>query len=106
MRIADATFSFLTVNAFAFGADWAWGLPLIVLTVVIHVVGFGFVSQRAVHLASRLTEHRHSKAAFVMLMGATTLLATCLQAIEEASGLPRTRLWALCPTSDPRCSTR
>ena len=82
MSIADAAFSALIVDAFAFRDDWAWGLPLIVLTVVIHVAGFGFVSQRAVYLASGLTKRRHSKAAFVMLMGTTTLLATCLHAIE------------------------
>ena len=82
MKIAQAVLNVFVVNAFAFSADWAWGLPLIVLTVVIHVVGFGFVSQRAVHVASRLTERRHPKSAFVMLMGATTLLATCLHAIE------------------------
>ena len=66
------------VDRFAFLADWAWGLPLIVLTVVIHVVGLGFVSQRAVHVSRGLTERRHSKAAFVVLMGVATLLATCL----------------------------
>jgi hypothetical protein len=32
-------------------ADWAWGLPLIVLTVVIHVLGLGLVSQRAVRVS-------------------------------------------------------
>ncbi len=72
------------VDPFAFSADWAWGLPLIVLTVVIHVVGLEFVSQRAFHVAGGLTERRHSKAAFAMLMGATTLLVTCLHAIEAA----------------------
>jgi hypothetical protein len=82
MRIAHAAFNALFVNGFSFSDDWAWGLPLIVLTVVIHVAGLGFVSQKAVHVASRLTEHRRFKAVFVMLMGATTLLATCLHAIE------------------------
>ena len=41
MKIAQAVLNVFVVNAFAFSADWAWGLPLIVLTVVIHVVGFG-----------------------------------------------------------------
>lgn len=65
-------------------ADWGWGLPLIVLTVVIHVVGLGLVSQRAVHVFSGLIARRHPRAAFVVLTGATTLLATCLHGIEAA----------------------
>ena len=28
-------------------ADWAWGVPLIVLTVVFHVLGLGLIAQRA-----------------------------------------------------------
>jgi hypothetical protein len=30
------------------GADWAWGLPLILLTVVIHVFGLGIINERVV----------------------------------------------------------
>jgi hypothetical protein len=33
-------------------ADWAWGLPLIVLTVVFHVFGLGLISKRAVRISS------------------------------------------------------
>jgi len=84
MRIAQAALNVLVVNAFGLSADWAWGLPLIVLTVVIHVVGLEFVSQRAFHVASGVTERRHSKSAFAILMGATTLFATCLHAVEAA----------------------
>ena len=32
MKIAQTAFSALVDNPFAWGADWAWGLPLIVLT--------------------------------------------------------------------------
>lgn len=102
MKVAQSAFNALFVNAFSFSDDWAWSLPLIVLTVVIHVVGLGFVSQRAVHLASGFTERRSFRAAFVMMMGATTLLATCLHAIEAAiwaaaysllGALPDFRAW-------------
>jgi hypothetical protein len=51
MRIAQVVFNILVVNPFAFRADWAWGVPLIVLTVVIHVVGIELVSQRAAHVS-------------------------------------------------------
>jgi len=39
MRIATGTLSFYSVGPTAWHADWAWGLPLIVLTVVVHVFG-------------------------------------------------------------------
>ncbi len=72
------------VNPLTFLADWAWGVPLIVMTVVIHVVGLGLMGQRAVRVSTRLMGHRHPKAAIVTLMGVTTLLATCLHTIEAA----------------------
>lgn len=50
-------------DPFVFFADWAWGLPLIVLTVVIHVVGLGVLSQRAVrarYCVGAVTPRPHS----------------------------------------------
>jgi hypothetical protein len=38
-------------NVAAWGADWAWGLPLIVSNVVFHVFGVGLINQ---HVARRL----------------------------------------------------
>jgi hypothetical protein len=84
VRIAQAAFNVLIFNPFAFGADWAWGVPLIVPTVLIHVAGLGAVSQIAVHAYSRMIEHRHPTAVLVVVMGVTTLLAICLHAIEAA----------------------
>ncbi len=60
MRIAQAAFNALFVNPFRFRADCAWGLPLIVLTVVIHVIGLGLVSQRAVQVSSGLIGAKHT----------------------------------------------
>jgi hypothetical protein len=73
MRIVQTTF---------WAADWAWGLPLIVLTVVVHVLGLGLAGQRTVDIAKGLIERRHPMAAFVLVTGATTLFATSLHAIE------------------------
>jgi MFS superfamily sulfate permease-like transporter len=97
MRIAQAAFNVLVVNPFAWSSDWAWGLPLIVLTVVIHIVGLGLVSQRALHLYSRLIERRHPNAALVVVMGATTLLATCLHGIEAGIWAAAYRLLGALP---------
>jgi|SRR5208283_495942 len=83
MSIAQAAFYIFVDNPFIWHADWFWGLPLIVLTVLIHVSGLLFISQRVVHgSVGRMIERRHPKVAFVVVLAATTLLATCLHGIE------------------------
>ena len=87
MRILQAAFTFAVEDRAGWSADWAWGLPLIVLTVLIHVLGLGLIRQKTVRISTRAKEHRHPMAVFVIVMGATTLLAICLHAVE-------TGLWA------------
>jgi hypothetical protein len=82
MKFADAVFSILEINPYT--ADWGLGLPLIVLTVVIHVVGLELMSQSAVRVFSGLTGRPHARATSVVLTGAATLLATCLHGLEAA----------------------
>jgi len=83
MRIAQTACNFLAVGPVDWSSDWAWGLPLIVLTVLIHVSGLGLISQRVVHgNVVRMIGRRHLKIAFVVVVGVTTLLATCLHGIE------------------------
>jgi hypothetical protein len=64
------------------GANWAWGLPLIVLTVIIHVFGLGLIQEGTLRLFTRATERRYRMASFATIMGTTTLLATSLHALE------------------------
>ena len=75
-------------NPAAWGANWSWGLPLIVLTSVIHVLGLGLINERVVHALSSRTDHRHFTPLFAVAMSATVLLATILHAFEGA-------LWAV-----------
>jgi hypothetical protein len=83
MTIACAGCYILQIADVAWSADWAWGLPLIVLTVIIHVAGLGMISQKVVHgNVGRKIERRRPKLAFVLVVGATTLLATCLHGLE------------------------
>jgi hypothetical protein len=64
--------------------DWLWGCPLIVATVTIHVLGLGFISQRAIRIfGNTTTKYRHRRASFVWIMGLTTLSATALHGIES-----------------------
>lgn len=89
MSIADAACNALVVGPVGWSVDWAWGLPLIVLTVLFHVSGLGLISQRVVHgKFGRMIEHHHPKVAFVVVIGTTTLVASCLHAIEAG-------IWAL-----------
>jgi hypothetical protein len=69
-------------------ADWAWGLPLIVVTVVFHAIGLGLINRRAVDLFVRKTDGRYPTALFAMVMSTVILLATVLHAVESA-------IWAL-----------
>ena len=80
-------------------ADWAWGLPLIVLTVVLHVVGLGLINKQAVRASGNAAQRRHPNALFAMVMGTTTLLATCLHAIEAAIWTVAYRLLNALPDS-------
>ena len=62
-------------------SDWGWGIPLIVFTVTIHVVGFALISRETLNASSR-TIRRHPVTVFVVVVGLTTLLATTLHGIE------------------------
>ncbi|MGA8758878.1 MAG: hypothetical protein WB611_21715 [Stellaceae bacterium] len=63
-------------------ADWAWSLPLIILTVVIHVFGLGLLHERVVHAVARIIARRHFTAMFAAVMGIAVLLITVLHATE------------------------
>ncbi len=72
--------------------DWAWGLPLIVLTVVAHVLGLAFVNLKGVEFFSRRIEHSHHRrhtALFAVVISAVVLSATVLHAVEAMA-------WAAC----------
>lgn len=81
-------------------SDWAWGLPLIVLTVTFHVSGISLISQHVVHgnVGHRI-ERRHPKLAFVLVVGATTLLATCLHGLEAGIWAAAYRILGALPDS-------
>jgi hypothetical protein len=61
--------------------DWVWSLPLIALTVVIHVCGLALIGERVVAAISRTDRHRFILK-FARIMGATALLATMLHGFE------------------------
>jgi hypothetical protein len=58
------------------GADWAWGVPLIVLTVVIHAYGLGLIDKK---VTSTLNGKRPLRN---LVIGGTALSATLLHGFE------------------------
>ena len=63
--------------------NWAWGLPLIMVTVLIHALGLGLIRQKTLNASSHAIR-RHPTGVFVGVIGLTTLLATTLHGIEAA----------------------
>jgi hypothetical protein len=65
--------------------DWAWSLPLIVLTVVIHVCGLALIGRKFVAVLcvpERVVECHSVMPKFAVVIGGTALLATLLHGIE------------------------
>ncbi len=69
-------------DALTWSGDWAWSLPLIMLNVVLHVLGLGFISANVLHILSVVKNHRNFLTIFCVVMGMTVLLATILHALE------------------------
>ena len=64
--------------------DWAWSLPLIVLTVVIHVCGLAIIGERVVDILGETVDRRRFMYKFAVVMAVTSLLATILHGFEGA----------------------
>jgi hypothetical protein len=84
MRAALSHISCYFVGALSWRDDWMWGIPLIVLTVLIHLVGLWLINQRASRAFSRMMERNHPMAVFMMVMATVTLLSTMLLAVDAA----------------------
>jgi hypothetical protein len=85
---APAAVSILVDTPVGWSADWAWGLPLIVLTILIHVFGLSLLRARAVRYFDRPSLKQQPTAEFVAVIGATTLAITFLHTAEAG-------IWAL-----------
>ena len=88
MMIAQNGLSYFVEIPAAWRADWAWGIPLIIVTVVIHVLSLGLANERAFRFFSRMADRGHPMAVFVVVISAVTLVATFMHAAETA-------LWAV-----------
>jgi hypothetical protein len=78
-------------------ASWAWGLPLILLTVVIHVFGLAVINDGVVWVLRRTAKRRSFIALFAIVMAVAVLLATVLHGIEAAAWAGAFRLLGAVP---------
>jgi len=60
MTIVESAAIFLAITS-TWSEDWVWGLPLIVLTVVIHALGLGLIRKRIFQAFSRFTDNGHPR---------------------------------------------
>ena len=79
MKIAYSALSVVTPT---WSANWAWGLPLIVLTVVIHVFGLLLIDEEAERVQNRVVERYSYAVVFAVIIGGTALSATLLLGME------------------------
>jgi hypothetical protein len=97
MDISQAVCSIAVVDPGSWSADWAWGLPLIVLTVILHVLGLGLMAEKTLAVSGRMFERRHPTVVFVAVVGTATLVATCLHALEASIWAAAYRLLGALP---------
>ncbi|HEY2677588.1 MAG TPA: hypothetical protein VGI65_11525 [Steroidobacteraceae bacterium] len=69
-------------GALVWDGNWAWSLPLIVITVILHVTGMVFIHEKVIHAHRFLNTSRRFLYSFSILMGAATLFAIVLAALE------------------------
>jgi hypothetical protein len=69
----------------AWSNNWAWGLPLIVLTVLVHALALVEIRDRVVLQLPLLLHARRSSMVLALLMVVTVLLLTVLHAVEASA---------------------
>lgn len=83
MSVAQAGFGLVELHP-AWTADWVWGCPLIMITVIIHVLGLESMSRRVAAVHSNLRKHGRPVVSSAVVIGGVTLFATLLHGIEAA----------------------
>ena len=69
-------------DAASWSGNWAWSLPLMIVTVILHVIGLGFINVKVIQFLTVAKEHRFYIYIFAVVMGITTVLATILHGVE------------------------
>jgi len=75
-------------DASVWDGNWAWSLPLIIVTIIFHVISLAFVNERVIRAKRFLAIRRNFLVGLSVVLGAATMVAIILHAIEAA-------IWAL-----------
>lgn len=70
------------LNEVQWGADWAWGIPLIALTGVIHVLCLALFTAQVEDAIDRVKSRRHFSFTFAWVMALAVTLVTTLHILE------------------------
>ena len=68
-------------DASAWDGNWAWSLPLILVTVIFHVIGLVFINERVIRAKPFMARRRSFLAGLSIILGAATLVAIILHAV-------------------------
>jgi len=85
-------------DALAWDGNWAWSLPLIVVSVIFHVVGLAFINEKVIAITRYMRRRHRFLLAFAPIMGLCTLWMTLLHALE--AGIWAGLYWSLTALPD------
>jgi hypothetical protein len=71
-------------DASVWDGNWAWSVPLILFTVILHVIGLVSINERIIRAQRFLGGRRNFLVGFSIVLGAATLAAIILHALEAA----------------------
>ena len=63
-------------------SNWAWGLPLIGLTLIIHVFGLLLIKEKVESIENRLVKNYSFRVVFWVIIGGAAMSATLLHGAE------------------------
>jgi hypothetical protein len=86
-------------SALAWNSNWVWSVPLIAMTVLIHVIGLGLFNVKMVRVLTVVKDRPHFIYAFALGVAVTTIWATALHAIEASIWAAAYRLLGALPDS-------
>jgi hypothetical protein len=88
MKIACFALSAFDITPMPWYGNWVWGLPLIVLTVVIHVSGLLVIDERILRVQTKMVNRHRYSGVFVVVTGTAAMSTAVLHGVEGA-------LWAI-----------
>jgi hypothetical protein len=65
--------------------NWMWSLPLIVLTIIVHVLGLALIHVKVVQGLTRVLNPHHTLRMFSIVMAAAAAAVTALHGVEASA---------------------